>query len=95
MRLLTFGFERVDTDRIAPSPLSHFETVKQFCSWLGLSPGTKISGGKVPSAKTKQTTNRVHQTLKMAAMSLWHSDSVKQMLHMRPIDLYRPGLSAS
>jgi len=55
--------------------LSHFATVKHFCSWLGLCPGTKISGGKVLSAKTKRSANRVRQALKMAAMSLSHSDS--------------------
>jgi hypothetical protein len=63
--------------------LSHFETVKQFCSWLGLSPGTKISGGKVLSAKTKRSANRVRQALKMAAMSLWHSDSALGAFYRR------------
>ena len=38
--------------------LSRFDTVKHFCSWLGLCPGTKISGGKVLSAKTKRSANR-------------------------------------
>src|SRR5665213_1563752 len=33
--------------------LGRFANVKHFCSWLGLCPGTKISGGKVLSAKTK------------------------------------------
>ena len=33
--------------------LSRFATVKQFCSWLALCPGTKISGGKVLSAAQK------------------------------------------
>ena len=42
---------------------------------MGLSPGAKISGGKVLSTKTKRSANRVRQALKMAAMSLWHSDS--------------------
>ena len=37
------------------SDLSHFATVKHFCSWLSLCPGTKISGGKVLSAKTKRS----------------------------------------
>jgi transposase len=55
--------------------LSRFPTVKHFCSWLGLSPGTKISGGKVLSSKTKRSVNRVRQVLKMAAMSLSRSDS--------------------
>ena len=48
--------------------MSRFATVKHFCSWLGLCPGTKISGGKVLSAKTKRSSNRVRQALKMAAM---------------------------
>jgi hypothetical protein len=39
----------------------------------GAAPGTKISGGKIPSAKTKRSANRVRQALKMAAMSLSHS----------------------
>ena len=55
--------------------LSRFSTVKHFCSWLGLSPGTKISGGKVLSSKTKRSVNRVRQALKMAAMSLSRSKS--------------------
>jgi transposase len=63
--------------------LSRFESVKQFCSWLGLSPGTKISGGKVLSAKTKRSANRVRQALKMAAMSLWHSDSALGAFYRR------------
>lgn len=63
--------------------LSRFETVKHFCSWLGLCPGTKISGGKVLSAKTKQSTNRVRQALKMAAMSLSHSDSALGAFYRR------------
>lgn len=55
--------------------LSRFAGVKHFCSWLGLCPASKISGGKVLSAKTKKSRNRVRQALKMAAMSLSHSDS--------------------
>jgi hypothetical protein len=55
--------------------LSRFANVKHFCSWLGLFPATKISGGKVLSARTKRAANRVRQALKMAAMSLSHSDS--------------------
>ena len=39
--------------------LSRFANVKHFCSWLGLCPATKISGGKVLSARTKRSANRV------------------------------------
>ena len=63
--------------------LSHFANVKQFCSWLGLCLGTKISGGKVLSAKTKRSANRVRQALKMAAMSLSHSGSALGAFYRR------------
>ncbi len=43
-------------------------------SWLGLCPGTKISGGKVLSSGTNSA-NRARQAQKMAAMNLSHSDS--------------------
>ena len=32
--------------------LSKFPSDKHFASWLGLCPGTKITGGKVMSGKT-------------------------------------------
>jgi hypothetical protein len=41
--------------------LSRFASIKHFCSWLGLCPGTKISGGKVLSARTRRSANRVRQ----------------------------------
>ena len=63
--------------------LSRFPTVKHFCSWLGLSPGTKISGGKVLSAKTKRSANRVRQVLKIAAMSLSRCDSALGAFYRR------------
>lgn len=63
--------------------LSRFANVKHFCSWLGLCPATKISGGKVLSARTKHSANRVRQALKMAAMSLAHSDSALGALYRR------------
>jgi transposase len=63
--------------------VSRFANVKHFCSWLGLCPGTKISGGKVLSAKTKRSANRVRQALKMAAMSLSHSDSALGAFYRR------------
>ncbi len=63
--------------------LSRFGSVKHFCAWLGLCPGTKVSGGKVLSARTRRSTNRVRQTLKLAAMSLWHSDSALGAFYRR------------
>jgi hypothetical protein len=55
--------------------LSRFKDAKHFASWLGLCPGTKISGGKIISAKTCRSTNRAAQALKMAAANLRASKS--------------------
>jgi transposase len=55
--------------------LSRFKSAKHFASWLGLCPGTKISGGKVLSGASKRTANRAAQALKMAAASLRTSQS--------------------
>lgn len=63
--------------------LSRFASVKHFCSWLGLCPGTKISGGKVLSSGTKRSANRARQALKMAAQSLSHSDSALGAFYRR------------
>ena len=55
--------------------LSRFKSVKHFASWLGLCPGTKISGGKILSGASKRTANRLAQALRMAAVSLRNSQS--------------------
>lgn len=55
--------------------LSRFATVKHFTSWLGLCPGTKITGGKVMSGKTKRCANRAAQALRLAAAALRTSQS--------------------
>ncbi|MFX1671715.1 IS110 family transposase [Paraburkholderia sp. A2WS-5] len=63
--------------------LSRFASVKHFCSWLGLCPGTKISGGKVLSARTRRSTNRVRQALKLAVMGLSRNDSALGAFYRR------------
>lgn len=55
--------------------ISKFPTEKHFCSWLGLCPGNKISGGKILSSKTLPVKNRFAQALRMAANALWNSHS--------------------
>jgi transposase len=44
-----------------------WKSVKHFASWLALCPGTKKSGGRVLSAKTKRNANRAAQAFRMAA----------------------------
>lgn len=55
--------------------MSRFMTARHFSSWLGLCPGTKITGGKIMSGKTKRVANRAAQALRLAAASLRSSQS--------------------
>lgn len=55
--------------------MSRFPTVRNFTSWLGLCPGTRITGGKVLSGKTKRVVNRAAQALRLAAAALRSSKS--------------------
>lgn len=50
-------------------------SVKHFTSWLGVCPGSKKSGGKNYSGRTKLCANRAAAALRVAAQSLHHSNS--------------------
>ena len=54
---------------------TRFPTAKQFASWLGLSPGTNISGGKRKSSKTRHISSRAANAFRLAAMAAGKSDS--------------------
>jgi transposase len=53
--------------------LSKSKSAKHFCSWLGLCPGTYISGGKRLSEATKWMPNTEARALKLALQGLHHS----------------------
>jgi transposase len=53
--------------------VSRFATVKKFCSWLGLCPNWRKTGGRVKSSRTRRGVNRAAQALRMAAQGLHHS----------------------
>lgn len=55
--------------------LSRFKSIKHFASWLGLCPGTRISGGKVLSGASKRIPNRLALALRMAAVAAGKSHS--------------------
>jgi transposase len=55
--------------------MSRWPTDKHFGSWLGLCPGSKVSGGKVISSKTKKCANHAAHALRLAAYSLQRSNS--------------------
>jgi transposase len=53
--------------------LSAFPTEKHFCSWLGLCPDHRISGGKILSRRTRRVVNRLSDALRLAATTLERS----------------------
>jgi transposase len=50
--------------------VSRCATVKQFCSWRGLCPHGKKTGGRVKSSRTRRGVNRAAQALRLAAQRL-------------------------
>jgi transposase len=53
--------------------VSRFATVKKFCSWLGLCPNWRKTGGRVQSSRTRRGVNRAALALRLSAQSLHHS----------------------
>lgn len=54
--------------------MTRWRSSKHFASWLGVSPGNKVSGGKRLSGKTKPCANRVAVALRVAANTLYKSE---------------------
>lgn len=50
--------------------MTRWPTAKHFTSWLTLAPGSKISGGKVLSARTRPSANRAAVLFRTAAVSV-------------------------
>ncbi|UUZ74594.1 IS110 family transposase [Polaromonas sp. P1(28)-13] len=63
--------------------LSKWPTAKHFTSWLTLAPGCKISGGKVLSAHTRKTTNRVSAHLRLAAVTVGRTNTALGAFYRR------------
>jgi transposase len=55
--------------------LSSFDDGLALAAWLGLCPDNRVSGGKVLSVKTRKVKNRAATALRMAAQSLYRSQS--------------------
>lgn len=53
----------------------HFETSARFCSWCGLIPNDKITGGKKVSSAMKTQTNKVGLILRNCARTVARQDS--------------------
>ena len=55
--------------------MSRWPSSKHFCSWLGLCPQHKISGGKILNRRVRRGASRAKRALRLAARSLHHSKS--------------------
>lgn len=63
--------------------LSQCRSAKHFTSWLTLSPGCKISGGKVLSARSRKSTNRLTAHLRLAAVAVGKTNTALRAFYRR------------
>jgi len=63
--------------------MSPWKTEKHFASWLGLSPGNKISGEKRLPGRTVATKNRAAAAFRLGANTLYRSGSALGAYHRR------------
>jgi transposase len=63
--------------------MSKWPTAKHFTSWLTLSPGSKITGGKVLSAHTRKSNNRIVAHLRLAATTLGRTNTALGAFYRR------------
>jgi transposase len=66
---------QVILSELGPDLSASFPSEGHFTSWLELAPRRDVSGGKVIRQKSRKSNNRVATALRMAAQSLWRSDS--------------------
>lgn len=55
--------------------MSAWKSEKHFSSWLGLSPGNKVTGGRIISSKTKPSANKAAAAFRICAYGLFNSKS--------------------
>ncbi len=63
--------------------LSRWPSAKHFTSWLSLSPGCKISGGKVLSSRTRKTNNAIAAHLRLAAVTVGRTNTALGAFYRR------------
>jgi transposase len=55
--------------------MTRWPDADHFASWATLAPRNKITGGRLISSKTRSSTNRFAETLRMAAMTIGKTDT--------------------
>lgn len=75
------------------SDMSRFPSSKHFCAWLGLSPNTKISGGRVISSRIMKKKHKAGQAFRMAGNSVWNSKNELGNFYRRIRSRSGPGVA--
>ncbi len=63
--------------------LSRWPSAKHFTSWLGLSPGCKISGGQVLSSHSRKNANRLSVQLRLSATTIGRTNTALGAFYRR------------
>lgn len=63
--------------------MSKWPSAKHFTSWLCLSPGNKVSGGKLLSSQTRRSSNRAAAMLRLAAVTVGKTDTALGAFYRR------------
>lgn len=63
--------------------MSKWPTSKHFTSWLTLCPGSKISGGKILSAHSRKSSNRIVAHLRLAATTVGRTSTALGAFYRR------------
>ena len=53
--------------------LKNFKSAKAFCSWLGLCPDNRVSGGKILKSKTRPVVNRLATAFRLCVFGVGHA----------------------
>lgn len=65
------------------TPLERFESAQAFAAWLGLCPGTRLSGGKVLCSQTARIANRAARAFRLAAQGVGKTDTALGAFYRR------------
>lgn len=65
------------------SDMARWPSSKHFTSWLCLSPGNKISGGKILSSKTRRSSSRTAALLRLAAVNVGKTQTAMGAFYRR------------
>jgi transposase len=63
--------------------MSRWPTAKPFTSWLSLTPGNKVSGGRLLSSKTRRSANRAAVLLRIAAVNVGRTQTALGAFYRR------------